>query len=257
MTLEPRIVEPGYAKRWPREALDLFHRSFHAWFALAVIFCLFLAVVPYSGVLAIPAGLAMYYLSVELAAFSDRRELALADLTGLIRTAGSHALALVWCRRWLLLITFSLSYALVRAMPHMATNAEPVDLSNGWSWCFGIDSPLVMATAALWAGTYYQGGGLQLAMMTYCVSRWAQVDDDTAYQLVLKAAAKNKGAALFLEALHLGSLLLAMMVLPLLTPLLACVLPALTYVSFREMFIDAEGNRKQQPAVHLAAALHS
>ncbi len=234
--------------------MELLHRSFHAWFALAALFCLAMAVVPYSGVLAIPGGLAMYFLSIELAAFSDRQQLTLVDLPGLVQSATHHALELVWRRRWVLLVAFTVSYAMVLAMPH-SPRPEPVDTSSVWVWCFGIESPFVMAAAALWAGTYYQGAGLQMAMMTYCVSRWARTDNDMSYRLVTRAAQKNFGAAVFLDGLHIGALLVALMAAPILTPLLFCVLPAVTYVAFREMFVDADGNRKPLAAPRLAPLL--
>lgn len=255
MTLEPRQVEDGYAKRWCRQALELVFRSFHLWFGLNFGLALVLAVLPFGGLVAIPVGVFAYVLSCELAALSDRSNLTLSTLRESIQQCAQYTGRSLWNNRVALLIALVISFTLVLAISVAAREAtastppRPApDYGSIWTWLFGQDSPFLSFAVALWVGSFMAAGfARRLPMLRYCLARWA--DESAADVALEKAAQKNVFPSFFIEMLHMGCLTVSLVLAPSVAPFLMCFLPAVSYVAFREMFIDDQGNRPAPEAV--------
>ncbi len=252
MTLEPRAVEDGYAKRWTHQSLDLVFRSFHWWFGIQLGLCLLLALLPFGGLLALPAGVFAYALSCDLASLSDRSAVSLNAVLTSARACLGYAGRLLWANRIALLLAMALSFALVFGLASMAkdsaaTPAPAVDYRSIWTWVFAPHSPFLTAAAALWVGSFMAAGFARRApMLRYCLASWA--GEEQADICLEKAWRKNVLPVFFIEMLHMAALALTLFLLPIATPFLLCFLPAVSYVAFREMFIDDQGNQPVKTA---------
>lgn len=249
MTLEPRLVKSGYAKRWCQQAFELVVRSFHLWFGLYFALSLLLAVVPFGGLLAIPVGIFSYALSCELAALSDRGALTGSVLLERAKHCAQYCAQTLWRIRLALGLAMVLSFLLVLGAVAVSRHAQapavpraPADYHSIWTWLVGPDSPFLNSAVALWVGSFMAAGfARRLPMLRYCLVQWSS---ESAADVALdKTAHKNLMPSFFLEMLHMACLGVAVLIAPCLAPFLTCFLPAVTYVAFREMFIDDQGNR--------------
>lgn len=253
MEIKPRLVEPGFTRRWPKEALELWLRSFHIWMALAVFWCAACVLLKDSFVLW-PLGLFLWGASSELAAKSD--EQGTVGVAGLLDSASRSFRYLVGLVKdnWIFLalaiaLAAALVYGVLKPAAELAAKtaeAKPpvvVDLSDPLTWMFGIHSPLVYAAAALYMGAMMLTFSMRIPMMGYSVHRATALEGRAVGLLLMQGALKNPLAAAAVELATLLSTMVCMVALPIATPLLACFLPCLAYVASREMFFHGDGNK--------------
>lgn len=258
MMLEPRKVEPGFCRRWLQQAFGLLGRTFHLWFGLALCWSLLTWALGGNGLSAIALGLFFYFFSVEMAAMSDQHVVRLGHVPGAVARAARGAVLELWEKRFALLLAGVMVLGLLwwqpldpQAQAELAAAAAaktPPDLGNPLTWLFSAESPLVYAAVSLFAGLLLQGKGLHLVTLRYPLRRAFELSDDQVSLLLSQAAQKNRGTLTLMEAGMPIAVGLLVLLFPGAVPLLACVLPAVSYVAFREIFIDDQGNRKQATA---------
>ena len=254
MVIEPRVVAAGFARRWTGEAIELMTRSFHLWFGMAVLFCLFGAVAnPMPPMAMIPFGLFFYFVSIEFAAASDEREVTVYDVMPILRTAAIGVIQDIWAKRWVFLLvvgimvyTLYFDAEMQKKAAEAEANARPVDLNNIMTWLVGPASPLAQTALIMLFGTVMQGRTFALATLSYPLSRGFKMDDDQVTALIYKAFFKNLVPGVFLKIVPLMLLITVGLLLPVVMPFFMCFFPALSYVAYREIFIDGNGN--QEPA---------
>lgn len=249
MVIEPRRIAAGFVRRWTSQAGELMSRAFHLWFGLSVVFCAISVVLGELEPLALmPLGLFFYFTSVEIAAAADEREVGLTDVPGFLHTAAVGVIHDIWAKRGtLLIVSILVAASHYEAMMHPAvapvSQAPPPDLSNVLTWVIGPASPLVHAVMVLLIGALLQGESFALSSLSYPLRRAFQVDNGQLRTLLYRACFKNPSVAMFLQIVPLVLILGVAMLLPIITPFLMCFLPALSYVAFREIFVDDNGNR--------------
>mgnify|MGYP006976797476 CR=1 FL=1 len=250
MTLKPRSVEPGYARRWLRDCLELVGRSFHTWFAAGIVLSLLCwLVVP--TIIGLPlVGFFMVFFSIELAAHSDAGTLGLDALRTSARQAFRGAMTMLWERKVALGVTFAsiiAFYYLLALMAPARPQVEPVafDIGNPLHWLVHHQSPLAPGALVLWVGTVCHNTLLRFAQIGYPLRMAFGLDEEQAELLLRECERKNMGPSFFLQAILMASLLSMLFFAPGLAPLAFCLEGALLYVVFRECFIDGNGN---QPA---------
>lgn len=259
MVIEPRKIAPGFARRWLSQSVELVGRAFHIWFGFAVLFCL-ITMVPgwLADVVAIPLGLFACIVSVEIAATADNQEVRLADLPGIVQVAAFGTVRDIWQKRWVILVAaLYVLYQLYTGSMHKSAPAHPAppaDLTSLWTWIATPDSPLLRSVVVLLCGQMLQGHTATLGTLTYPLQRTFGVDESRARHLLHRAMFKNLAATLFMQVVPMLLLMGVAVFLPIVTPFLLCLLPALSYVAFREMFVDDKGNREpaKQASTQLA-----
>jgi len=249
VVIEPRKVAPGFVRRWLAQSLELLTRAFHIWFGFSVVFCFITMGLGWLPELAaIPLGLFGCIASVEIAATADNRDVRLADIPVILYTAALGTIRDIWQKRWILLIVAT--YMLVQvylghsAKPTPVRVVPPADLTNLLTWIATPDSPFIKSILVLLCGQMLQGHTAALGTLTHPLQRAFGVDESRARTLLHRAMFKNIPATAFLQIVPLSVLACAGVFLPIAAPLLMCFLPALSYVAFREMFIDDKGNRE-------------
>lgn len=249
MVIEPRKIAPGFARRWLSQSLELVGRAFHIWFGFAMLFCILtmaLGWVP--DLVAIPLGLFGCIVSIEIAATADTQEVRLSDMPAILHAAAVGTVRDIWQKRWVLLIVavYILVQLYLGNTPKSAPvrEAPPPDLTNLWTWIATIDSPFFKSALVLLCGQMLQGHTAALGTLSYPLQRAFDVDEGQVRHLLHRALFKNLPATAFMQAVPLILIVGATMFLPILTPFLVCFLPALSYVVFREMFVDDKGNRE-------------
>lgn len=256
MVIEPRSVAPGFTRRWSREALELMGRSFHTWFAVAVVLSLSIWALPGSALLSVPLGLLFYCVSTEIAAVSDQRVLRVTELPGIFQVALQECVRDLYAKRWVLLVSVALiaaAHLWVQAQPVQgpAASPAPVDLADPLTWVFGSllgkESPFISGAISLWAGAALQGrSAYALSSLVYPLRRtFGLQDEDQLSALTSKAMRRNPTVALLLGPVQVAVVIFTALALPILGPFLMCFLPAVSYVAFREVFVDDGGNREQ------------
>lgn len=253
MVIEPRVVAAGFVKRWVAQACELLNRSFHLWFGFSVVLCLLTwGIAQIAGPVHIFLGFFSYYVSSEMAAHADQHPLRLADMPTILGRAGSEAYKEVWKKRWVLLSIAAtavlLTYVVISALkPDEPVAKVVIDYSDPMMWLFSAHSPLSDGAIALMLGATLQGRGGLLPAMSYSLRRTFGLSDEAVERLANQGGRKNPRAALFLDGGQTIVLLYAALCLPVAAPLLLALAPAITYVAFREMFIDDKGNRVPKP----------
>lgn len=251
MVIEPRRVAPGYVRRWARQALELMGRSFHSLFALALVMCgVSWALEQAHLVLLTPFLLAWSMgAAMEIVSISDNHVLRMADLPSIFATAAREVVyeARTAARTILFIgLIAALAFAWVHMQPETAARKLVApDLSNPLVWIFSDASPFTPASMMLILAASLQGYTvLDLAGLRHPLRREFGLEEEQVKLLLRQASQKNSRPAIEMALAARGLILVAIWGMPGLTPLLLCFLPALTYVAFREIFIDDKGNRE-------------
>lgn len=257
MVIEPRKIEPGFVRRWFSQSFELIGRAFHIWFGFAMVFCLLTIGLGWlSELAAIPFGLYACIVSIEFAATADNRVVKLSDLPTILHTAAVGTVRDIWQKRWVLLIVAV--YVLVQfylgnmPKPTPVREAPVPDLSSLWTWIATTDSPFFKSMLVLLCGQMLQGHTAALGTLSHPLQRTFDIPEGQVRTLLHRAMFKNLPATAFMQLVPLGLIIGASMFLPILAPFLVCLLPALSYVAFREMFVDDKGNR--EPAKQTATS---
>lgn len=266
MTLEPKTVEPGYLRRWTREALALWGANFTLWFALMLAPCMLAVVLGQSlvtGLTLLVVAYATVHASLEFAVTAEHGRVRVSQLPGIMRAGVEGMGDELWRHRHVLVIAYTLAFALtmwVRFAAHGGAEPAPAKASLGvLDWLFGLDSPMLSAATMTFIG--FQGllYSSQLGYLNYPLRRMFGLDHAQASLLLAQASRKNVGATVTLELVVGFGSLLSIMLAPGLAPFLMCFFGSFCYVACRDMFGPGEplhqpqGETAMQGAVEGAA----
>lgn len=204
-----------------------------------------------------PGGMLFYFASTEIAAHVDRGALRIQHLPDIFRVAFVEMVREFWDKRYAILVGMGLVFAMewhatatpaVAALDAVKSSKEP----TLWSSLNVLFAP---GASALWAGAILQGRTLALGTLSYPLRRTFGLSDDALRLLTQQAVRINTRACLYLDGGQFLLLLGALTFMPLLAPLLLCLVPAVSYVAFREMFIDDRGNQTLAPEQKLQLSM--
>jgi hypothetical protein len=257
MVIEPRKVASGFALRWFSQSFELIGRAFHVWFGFAMLFCIISMSLGWLPELAVlPLGLFGCIVSIEIAATADNQVVRLADMPTILHTAAVGTVRDIWQKRWVILIVavYMLAQFYLGHLPKPSPvrEAPTPDLTSLWTWIASTDSPFFKSMLVLICGQMLQGHTAALGTLSHPLQRTFEIPEGQVRTLLHRAVFKNLPATAFMQAVPLGLIIAASMFLPILAPFLVCLLPALSYVAFREMFVDDKGNR--EPAKQAATS---
>ena len=262
MVIEPRKVEPGFVKRWSKQALELMERSFHLWFGIAVV----LSLAAWAGDrvffgVSLALGTLLFAISAEIAVISDNDHFDIGDIPDIVAAAWQQALHELWTHRVGVILFVIAIPVVVLALAAGVDPAKeppppppPVTYGDPFVWLFSNSSPFSSAAwAAFIVANLYGYTKWGLNGMRYHLRRTFDLSEEAADILAEKAAQKNREVAAGFPLVMMSSLAVALIFLPILAPFVLCFVPALNYVAFREIFLDDKGNR--QPARKTATKL--
>lgn len=256
MQIEPREAAPGALLRWMMQALQLVARGAGLWAGLSLLLCLAIFAsqrLPLVGGL---LSLIAFFSSIVVAAALDRPDPASAsEVFAAVRRHG---------RRILL---FAVIIATAGALIWMLALAKP---GVPWWNAFYTERNIVRALSADWfvatrqifVYSAYALGlsyfGLNLPGLTsffqFACSTLLGLPFRDAYRAGTAAQMKNLLPMLGVGGLFILLPVATVLLLPPAVPLLYCFLAALSYVSFREIFLGRPDNRARERASQRADA---
>lgn len=262
MTLEPKTVEPGYLRRWTREACALWGANFHLWFALMLAPCLLAAMLGQSMVTGLTLLVVAYFtvhVSLEFAVTAEHGRVRLLQTPGILRAGVEGMGDELWRHRRVLVFAYALAFALMMWLKFRAqgaVEAPPVKAELGvLDWLFGIDSPLLSAATMSFIGFQGLRYNSDLGYLNYPLRRMFGLDHAQASVLLTQASRKNVGATVTLELVVGFGSLLTILLAPGLAPFLMCFFGSFCYVACRDMFGPGEPlHQPQELAVMQGAA---
>lgn len=203
-----------------------------------------------------PVGLFVFVLSTELARLSDHKFVTGEDLVNALHRAAELSVQVLKERRFFLLFMvgihfFNLHLAQQKASAaleeYSAAHVAP-DPSDLFAWLFSSDSKLAIAGLVMFCGPLLQGGSTyRLPGVGGCLRQMFQgVPLEVVNAQLRKASDLNFGPDLALHGYWIV-VFATSLVCPVLCWVLGVFGPLLTYVAFREMFLDGDGNRKRAP----------
>jgi hypothetical protein len=237
-TIKPRVVAPGALKRWSRQAAGLVGRQFHLWLCLSCLNAGILFLLAKVPPLAFLAGLAAFQWSMAIAARSDQERLTPAELVRLLPIALRGALHFVMDHPFMvgIFILFSVWLGVTAWIPHttfvLPLPPYPAWLTPPMLWTAGVS---LMVTAMVM-------GDMEGEAYVYALRDWHETPLETARKLAREGIRKNRLTQLWLGV---GCVLAAMaltLLISWLIPLLYCLIPALFYVAFRDIFLHQDEN---------------
>jgi hypothetical protein len=257
MLLKPKHIEPGWARRWPREAVALVGPNFHLWFALmiaATVLAVGLAHLPFRLLTILVLGVVTYKLSQELAVAAEHGQVGLGQVGGMLVEAVRATGPELARNRFLVTIVVAMSLLVAAgnagllgapAVPPQEASGMPSLAELVFYW-----KPLVAASWLYTLGMLTSARPAIGGVLVYPLQRMHGVNFDQAARLVSMGARRNIKAVIGGDALlFLGGLVL-LTLLPVALPFLLCLGPAVSYVACREMFgPGAPLHRKQTQSV--------
>lgn len=259
MLIEPREAEPGALWRWTRQASSLIGRAFGFWAGLALLMCLWMFLGQRLPIVDGILALAAFFASILIAAEVDRPQRAtLGQVLAMLRRHAfdvlvfSAIIAAAGAVIWMLL----LSRPGVPWWSPLYTERNIVtELSTNWY----VATRQIFVYAAYALGLLYFGlniPGLTSFFQFPCSTLLGLTFRD-AYRLSAVGQIKNLPLVLMVGLLFVTLPVLWVLLLPPLVPLLYCFLGALTYVSFREIFLGIRNNREAEAVAPAAVRLSS
>jgi hypothetical protein len=245
VTVHPRQAGPGAIRRWTRQSLALIARGFSFWVALILLVCVGMFVgqrVPlFDGVLALLG----FFSSVLIAASLDRSSrTSLQEVVALLR---AHALDMLRIAA-VITIVLTLVWMLFLARPGVpwwtpfwSERNLVRALSDDW---FRALRQLFLYSGVALGVSYF---GLNIPGLTgffqFPCKTLLGLPFREAYSLSAAAQLLNLPAILGIGLMFVTLPALCLALMPPLIPVLYCFLGALTYVSFREIFLGVPENQ--------------
>jgi len=248
MLLKPKHIEPGWARRWPREAAVLVGENFHMWFAAMLALTVIgvcLSHVPFDGVLYLVLGIFSIKLSQEFALAAEHKQVTPANLKTMVLEAANATIPELGRNKVLLtaFVILSLFEAATllglvgadaaKSLKEAAqSTASPslLELVVGWP-------PLVSAGNLYFFGVLASRANPSVGgILVYPLQRMHGLSFEQAERLVQMGARRNIVMVLSLDFAMLVSGLAMLVLLPIMLPFLLVFGPAVTYVACREMF---------------------
>lgn len=241
-TIKPRAVAPGALKRWSRQAAALVGRQFHLWLCLSCLnagIIFLLAKVP---PLAFLAGLAAFLWSMAIAARSDHERLTPAELVRLLPIAVRGALHFVMDHPYMVGTFLALTVwdGLTAWIPHIGGHLSlPFTLPPYPTW---LSPPILWTAGVSLMLTTMVMGDMEGEVYVYALRDWQETPLETARNLVREGIRKNRLAQLCLSVSCVLAVIALALLFSWLIPLLYCLIPALFYVAFRDIFLHQDEN---------------
>ena len=259
MLIEPRQAEPGALWRWTRQASSLIARGFGFWMGLTALLCLWMFVGQRLPIVDGILALSTFFASILIAAQLDRsQKTTISEMLAMLRRHAFDVLvfaaiiAFAGALIWILL----LSKPGVPWWSPLYTERNSVTVLSS-DWYVALRQIFVYAAYAL--GLLYFGlniPGLTSFFQFPCTTLLGLPFRD-AYRLSAIGQVRNLPFVLMVGLLFITLPALWVLVVPPLVPLLYCFLGALTYVSFREIFLGVRDNQPVAAAVTGAVRLSS
>jgi hypothetical protein len=241
MTLEPNTIPAGYLRRWLKEAVAMLWTNLSLWMALGLIVIITMLSVGTGNIPAVLSLMILGYfglhLSFEVALVAEHGYVQPAQLAAIIAAAIRGTAELLWRQRLqhVALFVFMGVWHLAVAPYRTGTPSPQPELT--WQvWLFGLDSPLLAVSVAVFLGAQGTRNHKVMGNLAYPLARMHGLDVATVDVLLFKGRCKNVLVAVTLDVLSALVPMFAIVGAPLLAPLLLWLLPALCYVACREMF---------------------
>ena len=245
MVIEPRQAEPGALWRWSRQAIELIGRGFGFWLGLMLLLCLWMfagqGLPIVDGILA----LSTFFSSILIAAKLDRAQrTSLSEVLRMLRQHGrsillfSTMISIAGALIWIVLLSrpevpwWNVLYTERNRVSELSTD-----------WFRALRQIFIYAAYAL--GLSYFGlniPGLTSFFQFPCVTLLG-LPFRQAYLLSAEAQVRNLGAILSIGLAFMVLPFLWVLILPPLVPVLYAFFGALSYVSFREIFLGIRDNQ--------------
>jgi hypothetical protein len=248
--IEPRQADPGALQRWSGQAVQLIRRGLGFWAGMMLLVCLAIFAGQRLPLVAGVLALTAYFGSIVIAARLDRPEPAtLTDVMEAMRVHGRSIMAFAA----VIAGVGALVWSLFLARPGVAwwsvfyTERNVVAaLSENWF----LSLRQIFAYSAYALGLCYFGlniPGVTSFFQFPCVALLG-VPYREAYRLSAAAQMKNLAPMLAVGLAFVVLPFACAMALPPAVPLLYCFLGALSYVAFRDIFLDIRDNQAVVPA---------
>jgi hypothetical protein len=254
MIVKPRKVEPGWLTRWPKDAFALMSRAWILWIGVAglIVVCGQSMQSTEVGIVAWPLSLVIFIIATDLARISDHKFVTGEDLLGVLKRAAAVSMECLK-QRWFTLGAVSVGWLLGRHMmltekvdaSQYGANIGPDDL---WAWLFSNHSSLGCTPMVVCIGACFFQSILLPGFVGCLLQTFGKLESATIESLLDNALATNMSGTLGLS-MYMAFVIMLPFVLPVAAWALAVFAPALTYVAFREMFVDGNGNRKRAPRI--------
>lgn len=248
MLLKPKHIEPGWARRWPREAAALVGENFHMWFAAMLaltVIGVFVAFLPFDGVIFLLLGVFSIKLSQELALAAEHKQVAPANFTTMIAEAARATIPEIGRNKFFVTFLVFLSIYKVAAISGMLGAETAKVWPQGFGSSMGFPSlaelvfdwpPLLRAGGLYCFGVMAAHNPAIGGTLVYPLQRMHGVSFEQAERLVLLGGRRNMKMVLALDgAIFLGAMIL-LVFLPIMLPFFLVFGPAVSYVACREMF---------------------
>jgi hypothetical protein len=197
---------------------------------------------PEVSIAAWPLSLVIFVIATDLARISDHKFVTGEDLLGVLKGAATVSMECLK-RQWFRLGVVAIGWLLGAHLKRADLNIGPMDL---WTWLFSSHSPLAYAAVVGGVGAGFLQSMLLPGFVGCLLQTFGELESATIQSLLENAVSTNTRATLALVA-YMMFLAMVGLVLPVAAWALAVFAPALSYVAFREMFVDGNGNRKRAP----------
>lgn len=247
MLLEPKQIEPGWARRWPREAAALVGQNFHLWFALmlgATALAVGLTYLPASLLTLLVLAVFTFKLSQEFAMAAEHAPVGLAQVSSMAAAAARATGPEIQRNPFLLfLLTGLAALDVARRAGLLGVVAVPAATATAAATGMPSLAELVFYWKPLASAHVLYSFGVLVAfrpviggLLVYPLQRMHGLDFEQAERLVTQGARRNVKVMLAGDAVLFFGTLVLMLLLPVALPFLLCLGPALSYVACREMF---------------------
>ncbi len=240
--IDPKTVEPGFLKRWGIQALDLVVRSPILW---GLMVCLFMGM---SMVLRHPMydflmGGIFLHVFTNLMATTDTHKISVQNFVASVK-AGAYSFyqSFNYSRAYVLGFLI-IMFVINMYFRFFSTPTEVKESSSYW---------VQFAFTVFFGYVFLCGGGKFKIFMPFLLRK--NTDSSPAAMDAMLAtcesgALKNYAVSSFFETKFYFTCLILALLIPHFFIVLALVIPAFTYVAYREIFEDIDKNQKQTKEV--------
>lgn len=238
MQIEPRVVEPGFIKRWSFQSLSLIFRSPIIW-SLIVLVTFFGGQLFDSTIWYLLFGGLVFMFSMEIAAYTDHSTINFQSFINTIFNTWNHYLGYLKENKFYFLIFTSvllISESILLSFPSIVATKGSTD--------FELLNPLF--STVLFGYLFFNHGG-ELNLFSYPIKRAFDSKESLAITATChKASIKNPKVTLLFELFLFFALFLICLIIPFFSIILVGFLPCFVYVAFREIFLGQNKNQEQE-----------
>lgn len=238
MQIEPRVVEPGFIKRWALQAIALIFRSPIIWSLIVLVTFFGGQLFDYTVWYLLFGGL-IFMFSMEIAAYSDHSTINPQSFINTVFNTWNHYVGYLKENKIYFLIFISIILILEAVLISFSSTAA----SKGSTY-FEVFKPLF--STVLFGYLFFNHGG-QLNLFSYPLKRAFDSKESLAITATChKASIKNPKVTLLFELFLFVALFWICLIIPFFGILLVGFLPCFVYVAFREIFLGQTKNQDQK-----------